>query len=310
MIMSLKAFEIPLWLPPQVRVGTSSWTYPGWRGIVYHREYKNERAFTHESLREYASHSLFSTVGVDSSFYQPPSDALLRRYCSMTPDGFKFVSKMWERLTIYEFPNHSRYGKDKGKKNELFLNEKVGSQVLNTFLSPKVLSKVGPIVLQFPYFHHGSIDTGKFLSRLRRFLVTVPSELRIAVELRTPHFLTAEYVDIINESGASHCFNQWHFMLPLHEQMKTIASYGGLKASFFVARILTPQGMSYAKSAELMEPYNALKRDDTEMQHNVSLMIRRAIEKKGDAYLIMNNQCEGNAPLSLQRIMDRHERFN
>ena len=26
-------------IPPLVRFGTSTWNYPGWRGLVYHRDY-------------------------------------------------------------------------------------------------------------------------------------------------------------------------------------------------------------------------------------------------------------------------------
>jgi hypothetical protein len=26
-------------IPPEIRFGTSTWTYPGWSGLVYHRAY-------------------------------------------------------------------------------------------------------------------------------------------------------------------------------------------------------------------------------------------------------------------------------
>ena len=26
-------------VPPDIRFGTSSWTYPGWTGLIYHHEY-------------------------------------------------------------------------------------------------------------------------------------------------------------------------------------------------------------------------------------------------------------------------------
>src|SRR4051794_30636414 len=55
-------------LPAGIRFGTSSWNYPGWGGLVYHREYEG-RGASAKMLREYAEFPLFRTVGIDSSFY-------------------------------------------------------------------------------------------------------------------------------------------------------------------------------------------------------------------------------------------------
>jgi len=60
---------------PRIRLGTSSWTFPGWRGIVYSRSL-TQTALAREGLREYARHPLMRTVGIDRSFYAPiPDDA-------------------------------------------------------------------------------------------------------------------------------------------------------------------------------------------------------------------------------------------
>ena len=61
-----------------MRFGGSSWNYPGWRGLVYHRDYEGKGAST-RMLEEYAAFPLFRTVGIDSSFYAPPTDEVLRR---------------------------------------------------------------------------------------------------------------------------------------------------------------------------------------------------------------------------------------
>ncbi|MEZ6184635.1 MAG: DUF72 domain-containing protein, partial [Planctomycetota bacterium] len=51
-------------LPPTVHLGTSSWSFPGWRGVVYDRE-ANQRELAREGLRAYAQHPLLRAVGVD-----------------------------------------------------------------------------------------------------------------------------------------------------------------------------------------------------------------------------------------------------
>src|SRR5512135_3008193 len=57
-------------LPRDVRFGTSSWSFPGWTGLVYARE-AGPDLLAREGLPAYARHPLFRTVGVDRTFYGP-----------------------------------------------------------------------------------------------------------------------------------------------------------------------------------------------------------------------------------------------
>src|SRR5439155_16539555 len=84
-------------LPPTLRFGTSTWTYDGWFGDVYHRRYRGPQPASR--LEEYARYPLFRTVGIDSAFYDPPSEAELASYAQALPPGFPCVSKVWERIT-------------------------------------------------------------------------------------------------------------------------------------------------------------------------------------------------------------------
>ena len=57
-----------------VRLGTSSWAYEGWHGLVYQRTYPKSR-FSRDTLTEYAGYemdgiALFRTVDIDHSFYR------------------------------------------------------------------------------------------------------------------------------------------------------------------------------------------------------------------------------------------------
>src|SRR5712691_866330 len=84
-------------LPPTVRFGTSTWTYDGWTGDVYHRTYGGAQPA--RRLEEYARYPLFRTVGIDSAFYDPPSEQALAAYARALPAGFPCVSKVWDRIT-------------------------------------------------------------------------------------------------------------------------------------------------------------------------------------------------------------------
>ena len=65
-------------LPDTLLMGTSSWSFPGWRGIVYPDEATPTR-LARDGLRDYAKHPLLRTVGIDRSYYAPIPEEDLRR---------------------------------------------------------------------------------------------------------------------------------------------------------------------------------------------------------------------------------------
>ncbi|HEU4532882.1 MAG TPA: DUF72 domain-containing protein, partial [Polyangiaceae bacterium] len=85
-------------LPPHVRLGTSSWTFAGWQGLVYPPGISSKR-MREEGLALYARDPLFTTVGVDRSYYEPLGDADWAEYAAQLPEGFRCVVKAWGELT-------------------------------------------------------------------------------------------------------------------------------------------------------------------------------------------------------------------
>ena len=107
-------------IPPGIRFGTSTWTYDGWTGDVYHRPYRGPEPA--RRLEEYARYPLFGTVGIDSAFYEPPSEETLTAYARALPSGFLAVSKVWDRITAKRFGSSPKWGNQSGMKNPDFLN--------------------------------------------------------------------------------------------------------------------------------------------------------------------------------------------
>src|SRR2546428_5112369 len=102
-------------LPPSVRFGTSTWTYDGWAGDVYHRRYRGAQPA--RRLEEYVRYPLFRTVGIDSAFYEPPSEEALAAYARALPPGFPCVSKVWDRITAKRLNLQGRGGPLAGHRN-------------------------------------------------------------------------------------------------------------------------------------------------------------------------------------------------
>ena len=79
-------------LPPGLRLGTSSWSFPGWTGSVWAREY-SQSLLARRGLPAYAEHPLLRTVSLDRAFYQPLLAAQYAAYATQVPDDFRFVVK-------------------------------------------------------------------------------------------------------------------------------------------------------------------------------------------------------------------------
>ena len=290
-------------LPKNIFLGTSTWAFPGWKGLVYKRAYKSQKEFTANSLGEYATIPWFRTVCVDSFFYTPPKPETLAHYASLVPEDFRWVSKVWERITIATYPKHPRYGAFAGQPNPDFLNARLlEDTVLSAYRDPEVMRRTGPLVFQFAPFSERSMRYDDFLDRLAKFLRDLPKDFQFAVEVRNPELLSNRYFAALNEAKVAHCFNHWNAMIPLHQQMRAAAEAGGLTADFYIARLLTPLGTSYQNAEDLFEPYDRVQLPNAQMRGDVVRLVRRAIATSKRAFVTANNKAEGNSPLTMVSI--------
>jgi Protein of unknown function DUF72 len=70
-----------------IRVGTSGWSYPSWRGGFY-----PDGMQPTDFLRFYAER--FDTVELNSTGYRLPSEDQFRRWAEAVPEGFRFAVKL------------------------------------------------------------------------------------------------------------------------------------------------------------------------------------------------------------------------
>ena len=57
-------------LPRGLFLGTSSWSFPGWEGLIYDRS-ASKTTLARKGLAAYARHPLFRSVGLDRTYYAP-----------------------------------------------------------------------------------------------------------------------------------------------------------------------------------------------------------------------------------------------
>ena len=290
-------------LSPLIRFGTSTWTYEGWQGQVYRRQYAKS-TFARECLGEYCQYQyqgepLFRTVGNDSTFYRPPTANQLRRYLSQIPEDFQMCFKVWEEITIPAFAKQARYGAKAGQPNPRFLDAKLFNDlVLASYREANFGPHTGPFLFEFQ--QHG-MSTDEFCSRLDRFFLRVPREFHFAVEMRNPGLLGMSYLQVLSGHGVAHVYNHWSHMPSLAEQHTQMQ---GFTAVFTVLRLLTPLKMSCEAAKKRAEPYAKIVEELPQMRRETVSLVRQAVGMGRRAYVPVNNRAEGNAPLTVQALTD------
>jgi uncharacterized protein YecE (DUF72 family) len=289
-------------LSPLVRFGTSTWTYEGWQGQIYLKEYAKTK-FAKECLGEYCQYlyngePCFRTVGNDATFYRPPTPNQLRNYLNQIPEDFHMCFKVWEELTIPAYAKQPRYGSKAGQANLNFLDAKLFHElVLKPYREAKFEPHAGPFLFEFQ--RHG-MSSEEFCSRLDTFFGQLPRDFMYAVEIRNAGLVGAEYRQVLERHGVAHVYNHWSYMPSLSEQHQRMELF---TAPFTVFRLLTPLKMSYEAAKRRAEPYNKIVGELPEMRRDTVDLVKKAMEDKRRAYVIVNNRSEGNAPLTIQALM-------
>jgi uncharacterized protein YecE (DUF72 family) len=281
-----------------IYVGTSSWKYEGWLGLIYTVDRyltrgKFSRAkFAKTCLAEYAE--VFKTVCLDAGFYQFPGARMLDGIFSQVPDDFRLSIKVTEDITAKKFPNLPRYGKRAGQINEHFLDADL---FIASFLGPlePYRGRVGTLIFEFGHFHPGDWERGRqFVEALDSFLAQLPKGWNYSVEIRNENFLQAEYFETLRRRGVAHTFNSWTRMPSVSAQL---AMPGSFTADFASARLLLKPGRYYEQAVEKFRPYSEIR--EPNLDARLALIDLLAAPAKpgrpGRRFLYVNNRLEGCA---------------
>jgi len=278
-------------LSPRLRLGTSSWSFPGWSGLVYDRAAPPGILARH-GLAAYGRHPLLRAVGVDRSYYEAPSQAVFEGYRRQVSADFRFMVKVDRRVTTPEEP----FFLDPGWARERVVAPAV--QGLGATL--------GVLLLQFsPLPTERLGGARRFAEHLYRFLRDLASPVPVAVELRTPGLLTPDYGEALRHGGGIHGYVVHPRMLSLARQQELLPPPPGVP---LLVRWMLAAGMGYEVAREAWAPFNALRAPDPETRKAVARLLRRALDQGSEAMVIVNNKAEGSSPLSIEALA-RHLAF-
>jgi uncharacterized protein YecE (DUF72 family) len=286
-------------------VGTSSWKYEGWIGQVYSRNRYlvrgkfSQKRFQEECLSEYAS--TFPIVCGDFSFYQFPPESYWQRLFGSAPPSLKYAFKVPDEITINMYPRQPRYGDRAGAFNPSFLDAQLLRNVFLDLLEP-YRDRIAVLIFEFGAFPKQCYnDDREFVAALDPFLASLPNGFRYAMEIRNQEFLTPEYFACLHRHGIAHVFNAWTRMPEIHEQMQLPEVY---TAEFTVARALLRPGRPYEQAVARFSPYREIQDPNPEARQALRDLISHARERHQPSYIFVNNRLEGNAPQTIEAVVD------
>ena len=280
-------------------LGTCSWSFPGWDGIVY-RGQRDKTLLSREGLAIYSQHPLLRTVSIDRSYYGPLSREELARYADQVPEDFRFIVKAHREITtpVSQLPAAVRRG---GLDRFLDADYAVRSGVQP--LQDGLGKRKACLLLQFPPLaprHRRQPE--QFLARLHEFLASLPPELPYAVELRNPELYLPDYVAALKETGAMHCFTVHPRAPTLAQQREVLGEAWG---DALMVRWNLRRDQQYEQAKESFAPFNQLLAPDPDTREAVAQLCADALNAGKPTYVVANNKAEGSAPLTLFALAER-----
>ncbi|MEN9526889.1 MAG: hypothetical protein RLY56_840 [Pseudomonadota bacterium] len=279
-------------------MGTSTWSFSGWQGLVYADEY-DESTLARQGLAAYAAHPLFRSVGVDRSYYRPLDAETLSRMRKAVSADFRFLLKAHAALML---PKSARRPAYLEGVPDVFLD---ADHAIRHVIDParRALGETLGVVL-FQFSPLGARVLGyrrELLQRLYEFLRALPGDVTYAVEWRDPEMLGVDYQQMLRTVGAVHGHAQ-HPRMPSIELQGECAAEFAQPSSPLVIRWLLAPGRSYEGAKAAYAPFDRLVDPDPSARQKIVALARRSLAAGQDVTIIVNNKAEGSAPQSIVEL--------
>lgn len=299
--------ELAKSLPQRVRLGTSSWNYPGWAGLIWDGQY-SETMLSRYGLSAYAKHPLFRTISIDRGFYRALNVSQFADYASQVGPDFRFVVKAPSLITDALVRDEAGRGM---KVNPQFLN---AAEAMQTFVEPAIEGlghKLGSLVFQISPLHVSQLARiPQLIDQLHRLLTIFPDLKRsapdgvLAVEVRDPQWLTQQFIQALRDAGATYCMGLHAKMPRISEQLPILRALwpGPLVCRWNLNPLHGAYG--YEDAVNLYSPYNKIIDPDPETRMALVRVITGTALAGQNVFLTISNKAEGSAPLSVIQLAE------
>ncbi|HZZ12424.1 MAG TPA: DUF72 domain-containing protein [Paraburkholderia sp.] len=285
-------------LPAQVHLGTSTWSFPGWSGIVYGDDYSKTK-LSRDGLNAYGAHPLLKTVSIDRSFYQALTVTDYLRYAQQVPEHFRFIVKA--PMTITDATVRTERGEPTAL-NPCFLNAQMAIDEFVTPCLEGLGAKAGALVFQLsPLPDQMLAQPAAFIERLGAFLTSLPRPpdgTCYAIEIRDGSLLTPRFIRTLKLAGVRYCVGIHARMPDPLRQAAALALLDGEPAGPLIVRWSLHGGFRYEQAKAKYEPFNQLVDPDPGTRAALAEVAARYALAGQPVVIAINNKAEGSAPLS------------
>lgn len=291
-------------LPLDIRLGTSSWFFPGWRGLVYDGVHP-QVTLSRKGLEAYGQIPLLRTVSLDRTFYAPISTAAYAQYASQVPEHFSFVVKAPALVCDAVMRDEEGRGR---VANPHFLDSAIATREFVLPCLEGLKGKAGPLVFQISPLPRGLAEESRLLiDRLEAFFGALPRQLAgqtplYALELRNPELLTPRLMRMLGKAGVRYCVGLHDRMPEVERQETALKVLDGEEAGPLVVRWNLHRGFLYQAAKQRYEPFDRLVDEDVETRRVLARMAAAAYKARRKVWITANNKAEGSAPLSLLEL--------
>jgi uncharacterized protein YecE (DUF72 family) len=292
-------------LPPRLWLGTSSWTYPAWTGLVWEEEC-SEAMLSRHGLRAFSQHPLLNTVSVDRALYRALTHAQYAAYAAQVPDAFRFMVKA--PATVCDALVRDEQGRAR-QPNPTFLDARIAE---HEFLRPAtegLRTKTGALVFQLsPLPAYWLRQPQRLIQQLGDLLAALPRTFAdapdavIAVEVRDPVLLIPAFADMLKANGATYCLGLHAKMPPIEAQLPLLRRLwpGPLVCRWSLHR--RHGAFGYEQARQLYAPFQHIQDPDPETRATLAKVIAATTGAGLPAYVSVSNKAEGCAPLSVEAL--------
>jgi len=277
-------------LPDNIKIGTCSWKYDSWKGLVYSDDVGKDY------LSEYSKQ--YNIVEVDQWFWSlfgnkvvMPKPEVVAEYVAAVPKNFRFSIKVPNAITLT-----NQYGKGSLEVNPHFLSNDLMDDFLQ-LLEP-MSKQINSLILQFEYLNKQKMPNQMaFQDRLQEFCQKLPPRFHYCIETRNQNYLNRPYFEFLESMKLSHVFLQGYWMPSIFE------NYGRFKKYIkrhTVIRLHGPDRKGIEKKTN--NKWNSIIDPKDGELHKLKLMIKSLLSREVKVTLNVNNHYEGSAPMTIDRF--------
>lgn len=280
-----------------LRIGTCSWKYDSWKGIVY-SESKSKNY-----LKEYSQK--FNTVEIDQWFWSLflpakavlPQKKVVEEYKKSVPNDFLFTIKVPNSITLTHFYKNAK--DDALKPNPFFLSIEIFNEFLNA-IGP-LIKQTGCLIFHFEYLNKQKMKSlSEFQLKLTEFHKQLVSNIpQIGIEIRNPNYLNEKYFSFLSELSIAPVFLEGYYMPPVTEIYSKFKKH--IK-NLAVLRLHGPDRKGIEKISN--ENWNQIYINRDNEIKSIVEMIKDLQNNEVDLFVNVNNHFEGSAPLSIEKIKE------